>query len=124
MERLPKLIHESDYYPLLLFHVGANDTNGKLETIKQDFGVLGMMGLGVRVIFSSVLPVRGKDGRMKRWIFQVNNCLCCWCCQQGFGFYNHGTLLEDQELMGRVGIYHTKRGTHVCGKPQGKNFKK
>lgn len=58
--------------------MGANDTNGKLETIKQDFGVLGMIGLGVRVIFSSVLPVRGKDGRMKRWIFQVNYCLCCW----------------------------------------------
>ncbi|XP_068784552.1 uncharacterized protein [Struthio camelus] len=115
MERLPRLVHTSDYYPLLLFHVGANDTKGKLETIKQDFRALGMVvkGLGAQVVFSSILAVRGKDGRSSRPIFQVNNWLrhCCW--QQGFGFCDHGTLFEDQQLMGRDGIHLTKRGRRV-----------
>ncbi|XP_068782230.1 uncharacterized protein [Struthio camelus] len=115
MERLPRLVHASDYYPLLIFHVGANDMKGKLETIKRDFRALGMVvkGLGAQVVFSSILPVRGKDRRRSRRIFQVNSWLRRWCWQQGFGFYDHGTLFEDQQLMGRDGIHLTKRGTRV-----------
>lgn len=109
MERLPKLVHESDYYPLLLFHLGANNTKGKLENIKQGMVV---KGLGAQVIFSSVLPVRVKDGKRSRQIFQVN-WMHHWCWQQGFGFYNPGTLLEDQELIVRDGLHLTRRGTCV-----------
>ena len=87
MEKLPKLVHESNYYPLLLFHVGANDTKGKLEIIKQDFRALGMVvkGREAQVIFSAIIPVGGKDGSRRRLMFQVNDWLCHWYWQQGFG---------------------------------------
>ncbi|XP_068809548.1 uncharacterized protein [Struthio camelus] len=115
MERLPRLVHASDYYPLLIFHVGANDTKGKLETIKQDFRALGMVvkGLGAQVVFSSILPVRGKDGKRSRRVFQVNNWLRRWCWQQGFGVYEHGPLSEERQLLGKDGIHLTKQGTRV-----------
>lgn len=41
MEMLPRIVCASDYYPLLLIHVGTNDTKGKLETIKQYLRALG-----------------------------------------------------------------------------------
>lgn len=115
VERLPKLVHKSDYNFLLLFHVGANDTRGKLETIKQDFRALGVAvkGLRAQVIFPSVLPVREKDGRRREQTFQVNNWLWCWCRQQGFGFFDHGTLIEDQELTGREMASTSLRGVNV-----------
>ena len=120
MERLPRLVHASDYYPLLLFQVGANDTKGKLEAIQQDFRALGMVvkGLGAQVVFSSVLRVREKDGKRSRRVFQVNSWLrrCCW--QQGFGVYGHGTVFEERQLMGRDGIHPTKRGTRVFANTQ------
>lgn len=34
MERLPRLVHTSDYYPPLIFQVGTNDTKDNLGTIK------------------------------------------------------------------------------------------
>lgn len=112
--RLPRLVHVPGCYPLLLFYVGTNGTKGKLETIRQDFRALGMVfkGLVGQVIFSSILPVRREDGKRRRWIFQVN-WRHCWCWQQCLGFYNHGTLSEDQQLMERDGIYLTKQGTCV-----------
>ena len=59
------------------------------------------MGLGVRAnsmgaqeVCSSILPVRGKGSRRIGQIQWVNNWLCSWC-QQGFSFYNCGTLFEN-----------------------------
>ena len=58
---------KADYYPLLLLHVGTNDTvKQDLGKIKQDFRALGAQVKRTRahVIFSSVLPVRDRgEGR-------------------------------------------------------------
>ena len=62
-ERLPSLVQSTDYYPLLLFHVGTSDTaRSSLRTIKKDYRALGaaVRDSGVQVVFSSVLPVKGK----------------------------------------------------------------
>lgn len=41
VERLPRLFWSSDYFPLLLFHVGTNDTvRGNLECRKHDYIIL------------------------------------------------------------------------------------
>lgn len=40
-----------------------------------------------------------------RWILQVNNWLHHWCWQQVFGIYNHVTLFEDQQVIGKNGIH-------------------
>ena len=82
MEGLPKLVRPSDYYPLLLFHVDNNDTaRGNLDRIKSDYKAPGVVvkGVGAQVMFSSILPVRGKDGRRRVLIGQVNNWLWSWC---------------------------------------------
>ena len=69
--------------------------------------------MGAQVVFSSVLPVRGKGGRRRALIMRVNNWLRSWCWRQGFGFYDHGTLFVDQHLLGREGIHLTKRGKGI-----------
>lgn len=41
-ETLPKLVGLSDYCPLLLLHMGANDTaRGNLNSIRRDYRALG-----------------------------------------------------------------------------------
>jgi len=42
-ERVPQLVKSTDYYPLLLFHVGTNDTASQnVGSIKEHFKALGM----------------------------------------------------------------------------------
>jgi len=42
-ERVPQLVKSTDYYLLLLFHIGTNDTAGRnLNRIKEDFKALGV----------------------------------------------------------------------------------
>lgn len=50
VEELPKLVWPSDYYPLLFFCVGTNDTaRENLDRIKSDYRALGAIvkGMGV-----------------------------------------------------------------------------
>ncbi|KAM8793368.1 LOW QUALITY PROTEIN: UV excision repair protein RAD23 homolog B-like [Eudromia elegans] len=100
-ERLPRLVRKGDYYPLLLFHVGTKDATRKLAEIKQDYRALGtaVKGMGAQVMFSSILPMSRMDSRRRRQILQINNCLRRWSWQQGFGFYDHGTLFDDCRLV-------------------------
>jgi len=60
---VPQLVKSTAYYPLLLFHVGTNNTAGQnLGRIKEDFRALGVKAksFGAQVIFSSILPVGGR----------------------------------------------------------------
>ena len=116
VEGLPKLIRPSDYYPLLLFHVGTNDTaTENLDSIKSDYRALGpvVKGMRAQVVFSSILPSRGKGARRRALIGQVNNWLQNWCWRPGFGSYDHRTLFTDQCLFGRDGILLTKKGKAI-----------
>ncbi|MCQ4187457.1 SGNH/GDSL hydrolase family protein [Klebsiella pneumoniae] len=117
-ERLPSLIRPTDYYPLLVFHVGASDTAGSsLRNIKRDFRALGstVKGSGVQVVFSSILPVEGQGPERARRIWQVNSWLREWCYSQGFGYLDHGACFEKPGLLGADGVHLTKRGKSVFG---------
>jgi len=62
--KLPRLVRPSDYYPLLLFHVGADKVAvNSPKAIKKEFKALGRLvkESGAQVIFSSLLPVLGRD---------------------------------------------------------------
>jgi len=63
IEKLPSLVQSTNYYPLLLFHVGINDTARRsLRSIKKDYRALGaaVRNSGAQTDFSSVFPVKGK----------------------------------------------------------------
>jgi len=62
--KIPRLVRPSDYYPLLLFHVGADEVAvSSPRVIKKKFKALGRLvkESGAQVIFSSLLPVVGRD---------------------------------------------------------------
>lgn len=70
-EALPKLVGLSDYCPLLLLHMGANDTaRGNLNSIRRDYRALGggrgriVKGMEAQAVLS-VLPVKWKDMRKR-----------------------------------------------------------
>lgn len=44
----------------------------------------------------------------KKWTDPVGQHLVVWLLITGVGFYNHGPLFEDQELLRRGGIHLTK----------------
>ena len=65
----------TDYYPLLLFQVGTNDTASQnLGRTKEDFKALVMQAkcIGAQVIFS-VLPVGGKGSARNISIMNINS---------------------------------------------------
>ena len=110
---MPQLVKSTDYCPLLLLHVGTNDTASRnLGRIKEDYKALGVQAksIGAQVIFSSILPVRGKGAARNRRIMQINFWLHGWCCREGFGFYDNGTFFNDYSLLGRDGIHLPRRG--------------
>jgi len=80
---------------------------GNLESIKSDYRALGVTvrGMTAQVVFSSVLLERGKGVKRMELILHVNNWLHSWCQKQDFGFYDHGTMFQDQCLLG---IHTTK----------------
>lgn len=91
MERLLRFVWPSDYYALLLFHVGTNETaRGDLERMKYDYRALGvrLKGMGALVVFFLILAVMRKSLRKNGWMLWVSNSLHSWCQQQRFVFYD------------------------------------
>lgn len=63
-QQLPRLVRASDYYPLLVLHVGGEEVaKGSLKAIKRDIKALGQLveGSGAQAVFSSILSVAGKN---------------------------------------------------------------
>lgn len=82
VEELLKLVWPSDYYHLLLFHMGTNNTaRGNLDYIKCDYRALGAVvkGMGTQVAFSSTQPVMEQGVRRRALIGRVSNWLRNWC---------------------------------------------
>lgn len=68
-----------------------------------------LKGSGAQVVFSSILPVRGRRlGRRRRTEQEVNAWLCGWCHAKGFGFYDPSSTFEEAGLLGADGIYLTQ----------------
>jgi len=120
-ERVPHLVKSTDYYPLLLFHVGINDTASRnVGRIKEDFKALGVKAksFGSQVIFSSILPVGGRGSAGNRRIMDINSWLCGWCRREGFGIYDNGTYFNDYNLLERDGTHLSRRGKRIfCNRP-------
>lgn len=49
---------------------------------------------GVQVVFSSILPVKGKGFERASQIWIINKCLQGWCCSQEFSYTDHGITFE------------------------------
>jgi len=112
------LVKPSDYYPLLVFHVGDEEV-GKISSwvIKRDFSALGRLlkGSGVQAVFSSVLSVGDLDPYKRRRVDMLNEWLCEWCHTQGFGYYGLGHSLEKGGMLTADGNRLTRRATNILG---------
>ncbi|XP_075777593.1 uncharacterized protein LOC142827220 [Pelodiscus sinensis] len=116
-EALSRIIRPSDYYPMLLIHVGTNDTaRCDTERIKCDYRALGVRvkEFGAQVVFSSILPVKGRGPGRERCILEVNTWLRRWCRQEGFGFLDHGVLFQEG-LLGGDGVHLSRSGKALFG---------
>lgn len=68
VKRLLRLVRLSDYYPLLLFYMGINDT-------QHDYMALRMMvkDVEVSVLFSLIQLMRRRISRWREQMLWVNN---------------------------------------------------
>jgi len=117
-ERVPQLMKSTDYYPMLLFHTGTNDTASRnVGRIKEDFKALGgkAQSFGAQVIFSSVLLVGGRGSPRNRCIMGINSWLHGWCRHEGFGFYDNGTFFNDNNPLKRHGTHLSRKGKGIFG---------
>ena len=117
VRNITRLIKPSDYYPLLVFHVG-NEEVGKRssQVIKRDFRALGRLlkGSGTQVVFSSVLSVGDWDPHKRRRVDMLNKWLC-ELCAQGFRYYSLGRSLEKGGMLTADGSPLTRRATNIPG---------
>ncbi|GAB0208393.1 hypothetical protein GRJ2_003305000 [Grus japonensis] len=114
--KLPSLVQPSDYYPLLLLHVGGDEAvTHNAKAIKRDFRVLGqsLKGSGAQVIFSSLLPVKGSNVGWNRWTQSINAWLRGWCQCHNFGFFDNGVAYMAPGLMNPDGIHLSQRGKRI-----------
>ncbi|PKU28829.1 suppression of tumorigenicity 5 [Limosa lapponica baueri] len=115
-DRVPQTVKNTDYYPLLLFHVGMNDTASQnLGRIKEDYKALGVQVKKIGAQVSSILPVRGKGTARNEQIMHINSWLHGWCHCEGFGFYDNGTFFDDYGLLERDEIHLSRRGKGIFG---------
>lgn len=118
--RVPQLVKITDYYPLLLFHVGINDARKQnMGRIKEGFKALGaqVKNMGAQFIFFIIYFLHFASWRKEQSQEETYNTyqlLCGWWQHKGFGFYN-GNFYEDYNLLGRDGIYLSRRGTEIFG---------
>jgi len=114
--KLPRLVRPSDYYPLLLFHVGADKVAvSSPKAIKKEFKALGWLvkESGAQVIFSSLLPVVGRDVERHRQTQSINTWLRGWCHRHNFGFFDHGTTYTWASLLAWNGDQLSQRGKRI-----------
>jgi len=113
-----QLTKSTAYYPLLLFHVGTNDTARRnTGRIKEDFKALGVKAksFGAHVIISSILPVGGRGSTRNRCIMSINSWLCGWCHCESFGFCDNRTFCNDYNLLESDGTHLSRRGEGIFG---------
>ncbi|GAB0209002.1 hypothetical protein GRJ2_003365900 [Grus japonensis] len=120
--KLPSLVRPSDYYPLLLLHVGGDEAETcTTKAIKRDFRLLGqsLKDSGAQVIFSSLLPVEGSNGGRNRRTQSINAWLCDWCQHHNFGFFDNGAAYTAPGLMNPDGIHLSQRGKRIFAQELG-----
>ena len=114
---ITRLVKPSNYYPLLVFHIGNEEVGERSpRAIKRDFRALGRLlkGSGAQVVFSAVLSVGDWDPHKRKRVDTLNDRLCEWCAQ-GFGYYGFGCSLEKGGMLMVDGSQLTRRATNVLG---------
>lgn len=104
--KFPSLVWSTDYYLLLLCHVGTNKVIAKSPmAIKKDFRALVALlkRSGVHVVLSSVLPVVGNGIKRNRQTHLINTWL--WV-----GFFDHGIICATPGLLEPTGFTFLSRG--------------
>lgn len=119
VKRVPQLVKSTDFYALLPFHVGINDTaNQNLDKIKENYKALVVQPkywYPSYLFFHFASKRKGCSQRQTyiciyyisiiyAYIMQTNFWLSGWCCLEGFGFYNNRTFFDYYSLSGRNGI--------------------
>jgi len=113
---MPQLIKSTGYYPLLLFHIGTNNTaSWNLGRIKEDFKALGVKAKSfvAQVIFSSILPVGGRGSSRNRRIMSIKSWLHGWCRREVFDFYDNGIFFNDYNLLERDGTHMSRKAKGI-----------
>lgn len=115
-KKISRLIHPSDYYPLLIIQAGSEEVGKQsLRSIKKDFRGMGRIleGAGVQVIFSSMPVVSGKDtGRIQK-THLLNRWLKSWCRHKNFGYFDHGAIYTAPGMMAADASSLSLRGKRV-----------
>jgi len=101
-KRVLQLIKRKDYYPLLLFREGMNDSGRlKMGRIKKYCKALGAQLKNTGAQYN--LPVGGKREDRNGHIMHINSWLRGWYQHQSFDFYNSRTSYEFYNLPGGMG---------------------
>ncbi|CAM4525681.1 unnamed protein product [Lepidochelys kempii] len=116
--RLKRILKGAGKNPLIILHVGTNDTSRfSLERIKGDYARLGktLKEIEAQVIFSGILPVPREGQQKCDKIITINRWLRQWCYKEGFGMYGHWEAFMDREQFSRDGLHLSREGNRLLG---------
>uniref|UniRef100_A0A452HYB5 SGNH hydrolase-type esterase domain-containing protein n=1 Tax=Gopherus agassizii TaxID=38772 RepID=A0A452HYB5_9SAUR len=116
--RLNTILAGAGKNPLIILHVGTNDTASySLDCIKEDYARLGkrLKDIEAQVIFSGILPVPRAGRRRSDKIMAINRWLREWCYKEGFGMYGHWEAFTDRRLFAQDGLHLSKEGNRILG---------
>ena len=113
---LQSIIQPTDYYPMVLVHVGTNDAARRApDRLMEDYHALGgvLREMGAQAVFSSILPVSGRGRRHEMCIAETNWRLQEWCFEAGFGFLSHDRHIVMRDMLGWDGLHLSPKGKRV-----------
>ncbi|XP_065418071.1 uncharacterized protein LOC135974370 [Chrysemys picta bellii] len=116
--RLKRILKGAGKNPLIILHVGTNDTaRFSLERIKGDYARLGktLKEIEAQIIFSGILPVPREGQQRADRIVRINSWLREWCYKEGFGMYGHWEAFGDRQLFSRDGLHLSREGNRLLG---------
>ncbi|CAM4481762.1 unnamed protein product [Lepidochelys kempii] len=116
--RLKRILKGAGKNPLIILHVGTNDTaRFSLESIKGDYARLGktLKEIKAQVIFSGILPVPREGQQRCDKIRTINRWLRQWCYKEGFGMYGHWEALMGRGQFSRDGLHLSREGNRLLG---------
>ncbi|XP_053863862.1 uncharacterized protein LOC128825399 [Malaclemys terrapin pileata] len=106
--RLKRILKGAGKNPLIILHVGTNDTaRFSLERIKGDYARLGktLKEIEAQIIFSGILPVPREGQQRADRIVRIKSWLREWCYKEGFGMYGHWEAFGDRHRFSWDGLH-------------------
>ncbi|CAM4506417.1 unnamed protein product [Lepidochelys kempii] len=116
--RLKRIVKGAGKNPLIILHVGTNDTaRFSLESIKGVYARLGrtLKEIEAQVIFSGILPVPREGQQRCDKIMTINRWLRQWCYKEGFGMYGHWEAFMDRGKFSQDGLHLSREGNRLLG---------